>query len=207
MQEVTKALGRATIIVHRVACTVACLLLASCGPRSEPANEAARSSVDDRQAVPASAPTPAPLILLAGSGLIVGDAQGRRPIAFGRPASDALAAARRAYGAPSGAERLEECGAGPLETSRFGGLILAAQDGKFVGWWLDGRHEGPLPATERGIRVGSTRAQLAGAYPVEEFESSLGAEFTAGGLAGLIEGAGQSGTVTHLWAGATCIMR
>ena len=149
-----------------------------------------------------------PLLKLDGKGLIVSDAAGvRRTVAFGSPASDAVAAARRLYGEPQTVETLEECGAGPLQVSRFSKLTLAAQDGKFAGWSLDSRYEPPLPTTERGIGIGSTREALEAAYSVDTFESSLGNEFTAGGLAGLVEGEGKLAKVTHLWAGATCIMR
>lgn len=102
---------------------------------------------------------------------------------------------------------LEECGAGPLQATRFAGVTLASQDGKFAGWWVDQREAAPRPATERGISIGSTREALEAAYSVESFESSLGQEFTADGLAGVIEGEGRLAKVSHLWAGATCIMR
>ncbi len=141
--------------------------------------------------------------MLDGNGLTIG----QRTIAFGSPASGAIAAARQLYGEPETVEMLEECGAGPLQASRFGGLTLAAQDGKFAGWWVDGRAKPPSPKTAAGIGIGSTRAELDAAYPLEEFESSLGDEFTTNGLAGLISGEGKSGKITHLWAGATCIMR
>jgi hypothetical protein len=72
---------------------------------------------------------------------------------------------------------------------------------------VDGTHKPPLPRTERGLGIGSTRAALDAAYSVEAFESSLGDEFTAGDFAGLTDGKGPGGRITHLWAGATCIMR
>lgn len=37
--------------------------------------------------------------------------------------------------------------------------------------------------------------------------STLGTEFTAGGLAGLLDGTGARARITHLWAGASCAMR
>ena len=145
--------------------------------------------------------------MVDGRGLIVVDQAGRRTVAFGGPEAAAVAAARQIYGEAEKVESLEECGAGPLQVSKFAGLTLAAQDGKFVGWWLDGRAKPPLPKTAAGIGIGSTRAKLDAAYSLDEFESSLGNEFTADGFAGLISGEGNSGKITHLWAGATCIMR
>ena len=152
--------------------------------------------------------TAAPVLLIDGGGLVMRGTDGkRRVIAFGGPAADALAAARQFYGEPQTVEVLEECGAGPLQASRFSGLTLAAQDGQFAGWWVDASHKPPQPKTERGIGVGSTRAALAAAYSVEAFDSSLGDEFTADDFAGLTDGKGDGASVTHLWAGATCIMR
>lgn len=149
-----------------------------------------------------------PQLLIEANGLVLRDATGaRRTIAFGSPASEALAAARQMYGAPLDSATLEECGAGPLQVSRFAGLTVAAQDGKFAGWSTDGRYRPPLPATERGIGIGSSRAALEKAYAIEVFDSSLGNEFIADGLAGLTDAPGKAGKITHLWAGATCIMR
>ena len=146
--------------------------------------------------------------MLEGRGLIFSDSAGaRRTLAFGGGVPAAIDAARQAYGDPENVETLEECGAGPLQVSKFGGLTLAAQEGKFVGWWLDGHDKPPVPSTERGIGIGSTREALDAAYSIDEFETSLGNEFTTDGLAGLIEGEGKLGKVTHLWAGATCITR
>lgn len=141
--------------------------------------------------------------MLDGNGLIAGE----HKIDFGSPAAEAIAAASRVYGGPQSVETLAECGAGPLQVSQFAGLTVAAQDDKFVGWSLDGRHKPPSPTTAAGIGIGSTRTALEQAYSIEAFESSLGQEFVADGLVGLIGAEGKPAKITHLWAGATCIMR
>ena len=149
-----------------------------------------------------------PRLLLDGGGLVLEDQAGSaRKIAFGSSASAAVAAASEIYGRPLSVEMLEECGAGPLQVSRFGELTIAAQDGKFAGWSLDDRDKPPLPTTASGIGIGSSRQELEKAYSVEMFESTLGQEFTANGLAGLLDGKAGSAKITNLWAGATCIMR
>lgn len=148
--------------------------------------------------------------MVGGQGLVVSDAAGtKRPIAFGSPMSVAVDAARKAYGEPKAVTTSEECGPGPLQISAFDGLTLASQDGKFVGWWLDASSATPPPTTDAGIGLGSTRGALEKAYPALESyaDSSLGDEFTAGGFAGLSDGTGKLAKITHLWAGATCIMR
>ena len=180
-------------------------MLAGCSEPDE--SKPLRQSPADGTGTPATQAAHETRLMVTDRGLIVSDRAGSHTITFGGPAATAVAAARQIYGQPENLESLEECGAGPIEVSQFAGLTLAAQDGKFVGWWLDGRAKPPLPKTAAGIGIGSTRAELDAAYPLEEFESSLGDEFTANGLAGLISGEGKSGKITHLWAGATCIMR
>ena len=184
------------------------MLATSCSGPTEPVDQRARQAPEAAESQPSSATARQSQLLLDGRGLIFSDSAGaRRTLAFGGGAPSAIDAARQVYGDPEKVETLEECGAGPLQVSKFAGLTLAAQDGKFVGWWLDGGDKAPLPTTERGIGIGSAREALDAAYSIDEFESSLGQEFTADGLAGLIEGEGKLGKVTHLWAGATCIMR
>jgi hypothetical protein len=131
----------------------------------------------------------------------------RQKISFGDLATTASAAVTAVYGRPTLVTTLEECGAGPLEVTVFDGLSLAAQENKFVGWSLDGRGGQPLPSSQSGIRIGSTRRSIEKAHRIVAFESSLGTEFTADGFTGLLSGAGATARVTHLWAGATCIMR
>jgi hypothetical protein len=148
------------------------------------------------------------MLILDGRGLVVGDARGdKRTRAFDSAMPPVLDAARQIYGEPAKAETLEECGGGPLEISKFPGFTLAAQDGKFVGWWLDEDRKPPLPTMASGIGIGSTRAALEKAYSVEAFESTIGHEFSADGIAGLTDSPGKAGKITHLWAGLTCIMR
>ena len=191
--------------VHLLTCATAFLALGGCSEPREP--PPVRQSAEATKGAPATQGVRESQMMVDGRGLIVSDGAGSRTIAFDGPVAAAVAAARQVYGEPENVESLEECGAGPLKVSRFAGLTLAAQDGKFVGWWLDGRAKPPLSKTAAGIGIGSTRAELDAAYSLEEFHSSLGDEFTAGGMAGLISGEGKSGRITHLWAGATCIMR
>jgi hypothetical protein len=58
-----------------------------------------------------------------------------------------------------------------------------------------------------GVRVGSTRAELEAAYAAEVAESTLGTEFNAGGLGGLLSGPGKDARITDLWAGINCFFR
>jgi hypothetical protein len=58
-----------------------------------------------------------------------------------------------------------------------------------------------------GVGIGTTRAQVEDALAIQVSSTSLGTEFTAGGLAGLLDGPGAEARITNLWAGETCIAR
>lgn len=84
------------------------------------------------------------------------------------------------------------------------GLTVWFANGRFAGWSLD---RGSRLTTVNGIGLGTTRAELHAAYNLEVVRSSLGEEFTIGGMAGLLESAAPDARVQHLWAGQTCIAR
>jgi hypothetical protein len=58
-----------------------------------------------------------------------------------------------------------------------------------------------------GIGVGSTRAQLDAAFDPQITQSSLGTEFSAAGLGGVLESPAPTARITSLWAGTGCIFR
>jgi hypothetical protein len=100
-----------------------------------------------------------------------------------------------------------ECGAGPLDNVDFkDGLTLFFQNGRFVGWSLDGRVPTPYKTT-KGIGIGSTLQQLRDTGDVAVQETSLGSEFAMGELYGLVTSNTPDGTITSLWAGTTCAFR
>ncbi len=126
----------------------------------------------------------------------------RKAIEFG--AARAAAEAALVSGADVAAVdrgTMEECGAGPIDFTRYdGGLVLLYQDGKFLGWSL-GQSDGPRWATSDGaLGIGTARSSLGGA---RIFGSTLGEEFTTKGISGLID----KGRVTDLWAGLNCNFR
>ncbi|HEX8514272.1 MAG TPA: hypothetical protein VF688_14335, partial [Allosphingosinicella sp.] len=61
--------------------------------------------------------------------------------------------------------------------------------------------------TIEGIGVGSTRAEVATLPGFEVEESTLGTEFRAGGLSGVLDSNAPNAKVTHIWGGATCVFR
>ncbi|GAA3920436.1 hypothetical protein [Luteimonas lutimaris] len=199
----------------------AALLLAACtrapaptdAPPAPPATQAATPAPHEPASPPpAASPAPAAQLALSGDGLTFVTATGAtRHLLFGTPAEQATEAVSRAFGARPEQGHNDECGAGPLDMSNWrNGLTLMAQDGRFVGWSVHprpGTSSGTPPGTMAGIGPGSTRRELESAYAVEVDETTLGTEFTAGGLSGLLDGAGPAASITSLWAGANCVFR
>jgi hypothetical protein len=193
-------------------------LLAGCGPTQEP--DGNKSIVfhgnADELVVPKTAPADIanvaevaePAVNLAPDGLsLVLPTGATRQLTFGMPRDVTTRAIAAALGSPIEEGDNQECGAGALSFASFrGGLGLYFDDGKFVGWDLDGRDGGRF-ATATGVGIGSSRKQLESATAVKIEESTLGIEFSAGDLSGLLSARDPDGEVTNLWAGTTCIAR
>jgi hypothetical protein len=87
------------------------------------------------------------------------------------------------------------------------GLMLNADGDTFVGWSVRPEEGSDQFTTLAGVGVGSSREDLEAAYTIEVFESTIGNEFTAGQLAGLLSDATADAEITDLWAGTVCIFR
>lgn len=196
-------------------------LLAGCGgPGAEPgANRSITFEGNaDELIMPSPAPAEAnaanaaeeagPAVNLAPDGLsVVLPGGAARHVTFGTPRAAATRMIAAALGNPIEEGDDQECGAGALSFANFReGLGLYFRDGKFAGWDLDGR-EGGRFATAAGIGIGSTRKQLESAHAISIEDSTLGIEFTSGGLSGLLSTREPAGEITNLWAGVTCIAR
>lgn len=100
-----------------------------------------------------------------------------------------------------------DCGAGTVQVASWAdGLSLVFQEGRFVGWSLGRRADGEI-GTAAGIGPGSTRAELDAAYNPVVRQASVGNEFSAGGLYGILDGASAEARITDLWAGVNCVAR
>ena len=86
------------------------------------------------------------------------------------------------------------------------GQLERRTDERFAGWALRGTAKGDI-TTASGISPGSTRAELESSYTAKIFESTLGTEFAAGDLFGILDGQGANAKITNLWAGVSCNMR
>lgn len=128
-----------------------------------------------------------------------------RPIAFGTPRAQVLSAL--SFRGPPGTGTNGECGAGPLQYANWpDGLGLFFQDEKLAGWNTDERGKSAI-ATASGIGPGSTRTELEAAYKAEFSQTTLGTEFAAGGLYGILDGSAKSAKITNMWAGVSCNFR
>lgn len=143
-------------------------------------------------------------VAVDGEGLRLVSASGRaRPLPFGTAEAEVLTTLERLRG-PAETGVNGDCGV------RFAGwsdgLNLVFEDGRFTGWWVDGRAKGGI-TTVSGVGAGAKRSALDVYADVAVTESTLGREFTAGGMAGLVDGPGADAEITHLWAGRTCVAR
>lgn len=129
-----------------------------------------------------------------------------RPIPFGRLESEVLASLEGVRG--SGVKGTnQDCGAGPVQVVSWSDrLSLVFQKGRFVGWGLGQGADGNID-TAAGIGPGSTRAELEAAYNATVSQTSLGSEFNAGELHGVLDGASAGARITDMWAGVSCIAR
>ncbi|MBA3889826.1 MAG: hypothetical protein H0X64_04785 [Gemmatimonadaceae bacterium] len=148
-------------------------------------------------------------VALDGDGIrIVAEPTGRsRPIAFGTVAATAIGAVTGVLGVPIERSTNAECGPGPMEFVLYAdGMMLNIQDDRFVGWTVRPGST-RAPTTMSGIGLGATRAQLDSAYSPTVRQSSIGTEFSAGGVHGLLESAVPAARITDMWAGLNCIAR
>lgn len=148
----------------------------------------------------------APALNVAPDGVsLVSQSGSARHVTFGMAQGVAVPMVTAALGKPSDTGRNEECGQGPMDTVAFkGGITMFFMEGKFVGWDLD---EKSGFTTASGIGMGSTMKQVRDAMSITVEDSSLGHEFAAGDLGGLVSDKTPGGKVTALWGGSTCQFR
>lgn len=156
---------------------------------------------------PLAAEPPATTLALEGEGLriFVSPSGSARPLAFGTGKAETLATLQKVLGSePVDEGGNNECGATRVRWPD--GLATWFVDDAFVGWSVG--PEGAGVSTVDGLAIGSTRAALESGGSVVQIDSTtLGTEFTAGSVAGLLDSDDDDARVIHLWAGQTCIAR
>lgn len=183
---------------------------AACSYGPPPPQPAAAAQSGDASVNPRTGLNGRELRLIAG-GLASGTPglHTNRIFEFGMPKAEIVAAVAAIRGPATGSAANGECGAGPMEFTRFGTLTLNFQGGRFVGWSLDGPRATQPIEEEYGLGIGTARAHLtdgdAGEARIET--STLGVEFDAGGIHGLLSSDAPDAIVTSLWAGTNCQFR
>lgn len=150
-------------------------------------------------------PAPGDRVTLGHEGLSLSapDASAGAPLPFGSPFHASMAALTTVLGHEFSVYLPEECPAGPVVVASFPRTLdLIYQEDRLVGWML---RPGSDLTTQAGVGIGSPVEALGGLVGLEVFDSSLGWEFRAGGLSGLLSDA--AGSVEHLWSGTVCIFR
>ncbi len=130
-------------------------------------------------------------------------------LTFGMDEDDVISAVASLRGEPAERTINSECGPGPLViTSWADGLTLSSSQGRFSGWGVnDGAPGAEQHTTVAGIGIGSTRTELEESYDIRTGETSLGTEFAAGELHGVLDGTGSDAEITAIWSGTTCVFR
>lgn len=191
-------IGSGLLLLGLAACDSAPAVNESSANSALPANGSASAPAA------AQAPAPAAPVVLEGAGLRIPGASPPRTLAFDMPETETIDALTKALGRPP-TERgeNEECGGGGMKFAQWKGELTAwFLDGRFAGW----DNKGGLKTLE-GIGVGSSRAEVATLPGFEVEESTLGTEFRAGGLSGVLDSKAPNAKVTHIWGGATCVFR
>jgi hypothetical protein len=153
-------------------------------------------------------------VALDGAGLrFIDKTSGKASLlAFGTPRKQAEEALARVAGVVDDRSDNDECGAGPMQFSRFDAMTLNFQDDKFVGWFLGDEAGAEFYSTVSGIGIGTTRAKAsASATVVDHKDSTLGEEFSLGtgdaAIGGMFAEPGKDAKIEALFAGANCFFR
>jgi hypothetical protein len=196
------------------ACTERAPVRADTVTRVAPATDTAQDTAQDTGA--ASGAVTSAVLVLDGEGLriLLKPSGSARPIPFGTPRASVVEQVSRLRSGqqPEMAENLD-CQATVATWPASGLQLWFTTDAtpQFIGWSLNGRArtDATVPAvtTASGIGLGSTRAALESAYVARVARSSLGVEFSAGGMAGLLASNAADAPMRNLWAGQVCLAR
>lgn len=184
------------------------VVIESAGQAAPPRDSAVTEggALEASETGPGPGETPAVLLALEGEGLrLFNAATGTsRPLPFGTEGT----LLRSTLESASGGGPVEE-GFSPDCVATFirwsDGLTTWVAGDRFVGWSL--RDDASSLTTPTGVGIGSTRSELEDSYAADVFTSTVGIEFSTGGLAGILDSTRSDARITHLWAGHTCIAR
>jgi hypothetical protein len=193
-------------------------LLAACKPgpqKAQPGDDSIPPGVPAVPEAKADGPNAATTaISLDGEGLrFVDKTTGKTSLlAFGVPRAQAETALANVAGKEDDRSTNEECGAGPMEFTRYDAMTLNFQDGKFAGWFLGNEPGANLYSTMSGIAIGTPRAKAKESVSIVDLEdSTLGEEFSIGTgenvIGGMFAAPGDTAKIDALFAGTNCFFR
>ncbi len=180
-------------------------LATACAPAPNP-NE----STEADRGVEVAVPDQATALALTGEGLLLVEEEtgSTTLLPFGTEMDIVQTAVVELFGNPETVSDNADCPGDPFIIAAWAdGLMLNADGDTFVGWSVRPEAGSDSFTTLAGVGVGSSREDLEAAYTIEVFESTLGTEFTAGQLAGLLSDATPEAEITDFWAGTVCIFR
>lgn len=203
----------------RKALTIAAIaLLAACKPAVDTAPPDGDGAVPEAPSMPeAKADGPAAAttaVALDGEGLrFIDKASGKASLlAFGVPRAQAESALANIAGKADDRSTNDECGAGPMDFTRYDAMTLNFQDDRFVGWFLGDEPGAATWSTASGIGIGTTRAKASETVAlVQVQDSTLGEEFRIGAgdpaIGGIFAAPGNDAKIDALFAGTNCFFR
>ncbi|MFH7244593.1 MAG: hypothetical protein ACHWZW_17290 [Spirulina sp.] len=189
-----------------MAATLALSLATACTPASN-SNQPTAPESGAEQGVD---PDQAMALALTGEGLFLVEVEtgSTTLLPFGMEMATVQSAVADLLGNPETVSANEECPGDPFVSALWAdGLVLNADGEAFVGWSVRPEMGSDQFTTLAGVGVGSSRQDLEAVYTVEVFESTLGTEFIAGELAGLLSDPAADAEITNFWAGTVCVFR
>jgi hypothetical protein len=186
-------------------------LLAACKPAPDKTPAATETAAPPVPAAKADGPAAATTaVSLDGEGLrFIDKTSGKASLlAFGVPRAQAETALANVAGKADDRSTNDECGAGPMQFTRYDAMTLNFQDDKFVGWFL-GNEPG---AAAYSTASGTTRAKAGESVSIIDVEdSTLGEEFSIGTgdnvVGGMFAAPGDGAKIDALFAGVNCFFR
>ena len=188
---------------------VAAFALAAWGDGAEEPQPSEPPTVEEIAAQSPNAPKDRPIELRADGLVIAAPEAGGPAVAldFGDPQDAVVEQLTMIFGGPQFGSS-EECAAGPMEFASFDDFVASFQDGRLVGWMVNGPSERAVFTGPDGVGLGMAESDVSElpSYAVLE-NSTLGEEFMLGNGEMLVSGLIEDNQVATLWGGTSCNFR
>lgn len=172
-------------------------------PEPDAATTTTSSPTEER--VTSTTGAPPVKVVLDDDGIVVDEGEKAVVLRFDEKKLDDVKNAVASMLGPPTKEVDQQCDSGADHAVTWTGLTIYGTDGTFTGWYA----ERERLTTDAGVGPGSTKADIDKAYGsgnVEIHETTLGTEWSAGGVSGIFEG-GADTEIAGMWAGTNCVFR